>query len=169
MKARYLVAIPAFLLFMACNDQNGMRTINNMDRNFATQASNENLTLMDNGRLAIANAEDTRVRQLGQLIVDESGASQVGLQQAAQQAEIPIMLTPGTDSKMQHAQLAKMTGEEFDRAYITATVATYEKMVHLHEMQGNTGLDKGMKAYAKERLPELKKRLAKAKELTNNQ
>jgi putative membrane protein len=68
------------------------------------------------------------------------------------------------EHKALHDRLGRMTGNEFDTAYMKAMVKDHEKAV-LFKKEAASGGDPDAKAWAAKTLPSLEAHLAKAREL----
>src|SRR4051795_1415547 len=74
-------------------------------------------------------------------------------------------LKPGAEAKAEKADLSKMSGQEFDRAYASEMVQDHEKAVGLFRDEAKNGKDKEVSELASSMLPTLEEHLKMARAL----
>ena len=109
------------------------------DRQFITNAAGGQQVEITLGHLATARAQSEPVKQFGQrMVADHQKASQEVKQLAAQEhIDLPADMPPMHKELVD--QLSKLSGKEFDRAYITHMINDHVKNVTEFE-EGARGL-----------------------------
>lgn len=69
---------------------------------------------------------------------------------------------------MVRAQLEKLSGPDFDTAYIATQVGDHQKTAHLLEHEFGSGQDQEVKDYAKETLPTVMRHLKMARQIQSD-
>jgi putative membrane protein len=88
-----------------------------------------NLAEIETGKLAASKAESPEVKQFGQRMVDDHGKMLDALKQLAQEkgVELPTQPKAGDAKKLQ--KLQALSGEKFDRTYMSEMVKDHRKDV----------------------------------------
>lgn len=123
-------------------------------------------------QLAAANASSAEVKQLAERIVSDHSSLNAQLQALADEHKIAEDGTKGTpplevspEDKEAHEALSKLTGDEFDRAYIEHMVAKHQTDIALYREEVEDGEDKEVKSLAEQALPVLEEHLRLAQTL----
>jgi len=104
------------------------------------------------GRLAAERASSPDVKAFGQMMVDDHTKANSELESLAQQKGMTLAAEK-TDSN--HNKLSKMSGDQFDRAYISMMQADHQKDVAEFEKASTSASDPHVKAFAAKTLPVL--------------
>ena len=133
-------------------------------RTFVDHAAQDGLAEVELGKLATEKATSADVKQFGQRMVDDHSKANDELTKLASSKGIsaPTEVTnPKHKSLM--SRLEKLSGKEFDRAYIQAMVGDHEHAVGAFRSFAAHGQDAELKAWAERTLPTLEEheRLAK--------
>ena len=117
------------------------------------------------GKLASQKASNPKVKAFGQRMVTDHG--QAGEELKSLAASKQIVLSTSIDSKHQavHDRLAKLSGAEFDRAYITEMIAGHKKVAADFNEESVSGNDSDVKAWAAKTLPTVREHLRMVEEL----
>jgi putative membrane protein len=133
------------------------------DRNFIEDAAMANLTEIELGRLALKNAENEEVRRFGQRMIDDHTKAQSDLRAAAASSfDVPSELDA------EHRQIvdrhARLSGREFDRAYMDMMVNDHSKVIGKFERASESARDSGIRDFASRTLPTLQGHLKLARD-----
>ena len=82
---------------------------------------------------------------------------------ATKQITLPTM--PDPEHKAMHDRLAKLSGAEFDRAYVREMVSAHRKGVDSFTMESTSGKDNDVKAWASKTLPTVREHLRMIEEM----
>src|SRR5205823_13732746 len=88
------------------------------DRTFVRKAAEGGLAEVELGQLATQKASSDDVKKFGQRMVDDHSKANDQLKQVAAQEHIDLPTEPSAKDKATKARLEKLSGEQFDRAYM---------------------------------------------------
>jgi putative membrane protein len=133
------------------------------DKKFLKDAAIGGLTEVELGKLATQKASSDAVKQFGQKMVDDHSKANDQLKEVAQKAQMPV---PDTlDSKHQAIvdKLAKLSGPEFDKAYMKNQVKDHQQDIRDFQNEANGGTNSDVRQFASTTLPVLQGHLEAAK------
>lgn len=135
------------------------------DRRFVREAAQGGLAEVELGKLATEKASSEEVKKFGQRMVDDHTKAGEELKSLASQKGItvPVQLSP--KDKMTKDRLAKLSGEQFDKAYMTNMVKDHTQDVAEFQRESQSAKDSDVKEFAAKTLPTLQDHLRQAKEL----
>jgi putative membrane protein len=132
-------------------------------QSFLTEAIQGNLAEVQMGQLAQKNGSSDAVKQFGQLLVkDHSESNQKAMSVAGSMGVTPPT-QPNSKQKATYDRLAKLTGNQFDRAFAKDMVADHKSDIKAFEKESTKNDAAG--SYAKGTLPTLRKHLQAAESL----
>jgi putative membrane protein len=123
------------------------------DRTFVEKAASGGMAEVKMGKLAVDKGTSPTVKQFGQKMVDDHGKANDELKSIASKKN--LTLPTEVDSKHQAAydKLAKLSGSDFDKAYIDAMVKDHDEDVKEFKKATSTaGMDADLKAWAEKTL-----------------
>jgi putative membrane protein len=135
------------------------------DRKFVMDAAKGGALEVELGKLAEAQASDAAVKQFGQRMVQDHGKANQELMQLAQSKGISVPTQPEGMHQRVQQRLSKLTGAEFDRAYVKAMVQDHEKDVKEFRRMSKQARDPELKAWTAQTLPTLEEHLRMVKDL----
>jgi putative membrane protein len=135
------------------------------DFKFAKDAIRGGMEEVQLGELAKQNAGSPAVREFGERMVTDHQKANDGLKQIVQKrgALIPASLSHHETSRLEHLQ--KLSGADFDKAYISDMVSDHKKDVKEFEKASQNLSDPELKAFAEKTLPTLQDHLRQAENL----
>jgi putative membrane protein len=136
------------------------------DQTFAKQAAIGGMAEVDLGQLAASKASNPDVKQFGQRMVDDHGKANEELKSWASQKNVKLPTELDAKHKAEHARLEKLSGDAFDRAYMTSMVADHNKDVAEFQRESKSAKDADLKAWAAKTLPTLQDHQKSAKEIS---
>jgi putative membrane protein len=134
------------------------------DQHFVMEAAKGGLAEVELGRLATEKAASPQVKQFGQRMVDDHGKANEELKTLAKNKNITVPTELDATAKALRDRLSKLSGEQFDRAYMQAMVRDHRKDVNAFRMESHSGKDPDIKAFASKTLPTLEEHLKQAQE-----
>jgi len=136
------------------------------DKKFIKDATMGSMTEVALGKLATEKASSDSVKQFAQKMVDDHGKSTEELKKAAQQANVNV--PDSLDSKHQSRvdKLSKLSGADFDRAYIKDQLKDHQKDVKDFQDEAQSGTDPNVRTVAAKLLPTLQQHLDTVKDLS---
>jgi putative membrane protein len=147
--------------------KNGMMgKVSSKDKKFMMDAAMGGMEEVEMGRLAASNATDADVKAFGQKMVDDHTKANDQLKQVAQTKGVTL---PTDMNKSQHSdmdKLSKMTGADFDHAYVKMMVKDHKKDVADFSKESKSGSDSDVKSFASTTLPTLQDHLKMVQDLS---
>ena len=145
------------------------RTTKVDDRKFVQDAALGGMAEVELGKLAAQKAASDAVKQFGQKMVDDHTKANDQLKQVAGKENITI--PDSLDSKHQSRidKLSKLSGPDFDRAYIKDQVKDHKQDVSEFKTEADSGSDPNIKQFASNTLPILEQHLTMAKDLSKTE
>jgi putative membrane protein len=137
------------------------------DMRFIKDASQDGIAEVKMGYMGVQNGTSSAVKNLGQKLIQDHTAANKELEQLASQKG--AMITPEVDAKHQKALdgLSKLSGTEFDKAYIHHAVMEHEKDIKKFQAAADKATDQDIRAFAQRTLPILQQHLDMAKNAQN--
>jgi putative membrane protein len=133
------------------------------DQQFVSLAATGGLAEVELGRLATQRASRASVQRFGERMVMDHGAMNAELAQLAARKGLRVPTTLDDGHRQDVDRLARLSGDDFDRAYMQHMVADHTKDVAHFERQAQTGTDPDLKALAASALPVLRQHLEMAR------
>jgi putative membrane protein len=135
------------------------------DQAFVKEAAMGGMAEVDLGQLAASKASSPDVKQFGQRMVDDHGKANDELKSWASQKSVNLPTELDAKHKAEHEKLEKLSGDAFDRAYMSSMVADHNKDVAEFQKQSKSAKDPDLKAWAAKTLPTLQDHQKSAKEI----
>lgn len=118
------------------------------------------------GRLAQERGADADVRAFGALMVEKHTMAGTELKRIANRHNVPAEDTGAKDDDDEFERLSKLSGAEFDRAYLDLMVDEHEDAIDdLQEKANNNDEHADVKEWATKTLPEVRQHLERARTL----
>ena len=133
------------------------------DKHFLMEAAQGGLAEVHLGQLAAQRATSAEVKQFGQRMVDDHGKANKELMQLADSEGVTLPKEMDSKAKETADRLSKLSGAEFDRAYMKEMVEDHTKDVSAFQRQAEQGKDQDVKGWAAKTLPTLQEHLQMAK------
>ncbi len=143
----------------------GDHVVTGGDLSFMSEAAAGNMAEVELGKLAGGHGMSKEVKEFGaRMVADHSKAGEELKQLAAQKkVTAPPEMTPKQKETM--TKLSKLSGADFDRAYVMDMVEDHEKDVTAFEAMAKEATDQDVKAFAAKTLPTLKEHLQMIREI----
>jgi putative membrane protein len=131
--------------------------------NFLVKAADGGMAEVKLGELAQQKATNTKVKEFATMMTnDHSGANtQVKSLAAARNVTLPAM--PGDDNMKKEQDLAKKSGADFDRSFMSTMVDDHQKTIDIFEDASDDVKDAEVKTFIDNTLPKLRMHLDSAK------
>lgn len=136
------------------------------DQKFVKEAAQGGMAEVELGQLAVQKASNQDVKKFGQRMVDDHGKANDKLKEIASIKGITLPASPDAKQKATKERLSKLSGEQFDKAYMTDMLKDHKKDVAAFQNESNTGKDSDIKNFAAETLPTLRDHLKDAQDIT---
>ncbi|MGA7820857.1 MAG: DUF4142 domain-containing protein [Candidatus Sulfotelmatobacter sp.] len=142
-----------------------MEKVSASDKKFVKQAAEGGMAEVELGKLAAEKASNPDVKKFGQRMVDDHTKVNDQLKEVAssQGIDLPDKLTAKDEMTKEH--LSKLSGEQFDRAYMSDMVKDHTQDVADFQRESNSATDPAVKQFAQKIVPILEDHLKEAKEI----
>lgn len=135
------------------------------DKTFIKKAAEGGLAEVELGKLATEKASNDQVKKFGQRMVDDHGKANDQLKDVAAQKHVDLPAELNAKDKATKARLEKLSGEEFDRAYMRDMVKDHKADVAEFARESQSSKDPAVKNFARQTLPTLRQHLKEAEKL----
>jgi len=135
------------------------------DKTFVKKAAEGGLAEVELGKLATEKASNDQVKKFGQRMVDDHTKANEQLKDVAAQKHIDLPTEPSAKDKATKARLEKLSGEQFDRAYMRDMVMDHKTDVSEFARESQAAKDPALKNFARQTLPTLRQHLKEAEKL----
>ena len=135
------------------------------DSAFMHTAAMGGMAEVELGKLGVANAMSSDVKQFAQRMVDDHSKANDELKALAAQKNVKLPAELDAKHKAVVDKLAKQKGAGFDAAYMSEMVNDHNTDVALFQKESKSGKDAETKAWAAKTLPTLQEHQKMAKEI----
>lgn len=139
---------------------------NKTDTSFAFHAASGGLTEVELGRIAQKKGLSNVIKNLGAVMVADHSKVNDTLSAIAHKKGILLPNVPSEADQTSIDKLMKLTGKDFDKAYVSEMVDDHENDIKEFEYGSKNCSDPDIRAFAKKTLPVLKKHLDLAKSIS---
>lgn len=123
------------------------------DRTFVEKAASGGMAEVKLGQLAVEKGTSPTVKEFGQKMVTDHSKANDELKEIASKKNLPVPSDVDTKQAALYDKLSKMSGEEFDKAYLDAMVKDHDEDVKEFKKASSTsGMDPEVKAWAQKTL-----------------
>jgi putative membrane protein len=138
--------------------------LSSSDKKFFDKAALAGLVEVAEGKLAVAQGSDPKVKAFGQQMVTDHTKANEELNQLAQKKDVSLPTAPEPKQEKAIAKLGAKSGTDFDKAYADNAVDDHKDAVDLFEKASKSS-DPDIAAFATKTLPTLQSHLDMAKAL----
>lgn len=132
---------------------------------FVKKAAQGNLAEVQLGQLALQKSSSPQVKQFAQRMIDDHSKAEDQLKQVASQDNVTLPDSPNAQQKATKDRLEKLSGSQFDRAYMRDMVTDHTKDVSEFKMEAKNAKDPAVKNFASQTAPILESHLKEAKSI----
>lgn len=160
-----LAGLVAFNTARASDTDENRGQLNSSDYKFAKEAASGGMFEVNLGNMASANSKNAQVQQFGQRMVKDHTQANDNLKQIAERkgATLPTQLTSHQQREVD--RLAKMSGPEFDKAYMSLMVRAHKSDERLFKKASEDAQDADIKNFASTTLTMVQEHLKLAQDL----
>ncbi|MGH9559727.1 MAG: DUF4142 domain-containing protein [Bryobacteraceae bacterium] len=134
------------------------------DQQFLKKAAQGNMAEVKLGQLAQQNGSNSSVKQFGERMVKDHSRLDGEAKEVAQKRNITLPTTVSEKDQSEYQRLSLKTGNDFDKAYITAMIRDHEKDIAEFQKEAKSGMDPEIKELAAKALPTLREHLQLARD-----
>ncbi len=135
------------------------------DQIFANAVAQQSMTEVELGKLAASNATNEDVKAYAVQMTESNTKVNQRLKRVAAKGNVTISAALDTKSQARVDKLGKLTGADFDRAFIKDQIQSGEKNLRSYDQELQNGADVGLKTLATRATPFMQKQLQAAKDL----
>jgi len=132
------------------------------DKAFVEKAAVGGLAEVAMGKMAQEKGSSDQVKQFGSRMVEDHSKANDELKQVASSKGITLPTDLDAKHKSKMEKMQKLSGAQFDRAYMDDMVSDHKQDVSDFRKQANSGKDSDVKAFAAKTLPTLEDHLKMA-------
>jgi putative membrane protein len=140
-------------------------SLSRSDRDFVTKAAQDGMAEVALGELAARQASNNEVKQFARRMIDDHTKANNELKELASKEGITFPNELSARQKALQDRLAKLSGANFDREYMSAMVKDHDNAVALFQKESRSGSNPELKAWAKKTLPTLLEHQKMARDL----
>ena len=129
------------------------------DTDFLNKAGQGGMAEVELGKLAVAKAQSPEVKAFGQKMIDDHSKANNELKELAVRKNFVVPSDVSPSQKSMIEKLGKLSGADFDKAYVDAMVDDHETDVKLFKDEADGGKDGDVKAWAGKTLSTLQMHL----------
>jgi putative membrane protein len=134
------------------NSSNRNSSLSAVDRQFMMKAAQSDMTEIRTSQLALSRSQNPQVRQFAQQMIQHHTQSSSKLKPLAAQKGVTLPKDLGENQALL-TQLTKLSGTQFDQAYLSGQVKAHSKTQALYQKELQQGKDPAVKAFASQMLP----------------
>jgi putative membrane protein len=135
------------------------------DETFMMAAAQGGMTEVKLGEVAAQKATQANIKQFGTMMVSDHSKADKELQAIAAKNGFTLPSKLDATHKEKVDQIGKLSGQDFDKAYIAEMVKDHEKVAAEFEKASKTAQNAELKSFAANTLPVIKHHLKEAKAL----
>jgi putative membrane protein len=132
-----------------------------------TKAAQGGMMEIQLAKMAQEKAASDEVKEYAKKIEQDHKKASEQLKEIASERGINLPEDLGKHAK-DVEKMSKLSGEEFDRAYIRSQVKDHKKDINLFQKQANRGMDSSVKEFAGNTVPVLQEHLRMAEQLQSS-
>jgi putative membrane protein len=140
------------------------------DQRMITDIAQANIAEIQTGRLALTKSQSPQVRAFGQKMIDDHTMAMQELQRLAQSTGATLPSDTDLMHKAIAAELGILSGDTFDRQYMSQVgVTDHKRTQELLEQTTRSASNPALRAYAQKILPAVTRHLDQAEQQTGKQ
>jgi putative membrane protein len=160
-----IAAAPQDKASMSWRSTSNPSSLSKADRLFVKDAADGGMAEVELGRLAVERASNAEVKKFGQRMVEDHSKANEELKDIAGKKNIALPNELAAKHKATRDRLSKLSGAEFDKAYMSDMLKDHNKDVAAFQRESTAGRDPDLKSFAAQTLPTLKDHLKEARSI----
>ena len=138
---------------------------NALDQAFIQRIAMAGMTQMALGKLAIEKASNPSVKQFAERVVEQQTKATNEIKRLAGKESITIPASIDPKRQDYINQIAKLSGDDFDRAFIQAELRGHERALRDFQTEAHDGQDNNLRKYASKHLDTIQEHLTTVRNL----
>lgn len=123
------------------------------DTAFAAKAAVGGMAEVALGKMAAAKGSDAQVKDFGSIMVTDHGKANAELMNIAKGKNLTLPAGLDAEHQAKSDSLGKLSGADFDKAYVAAMVEGHKKTLALMQSEAANGKNAELKAFAAKTAP----------------
>jgi len=128
-------------------------SLNAIDQQFVQKAAQSDMTEIKTSQLALQRSRNSQVKQFAQMMIRDHTQSSSKLKPLAARKGVMLPTTLGAANTALVTQLTKLSGTQFDQAYMNGQAKAHAKTEAIYQKELKQGRDSDVKAFATQILP----------------
>lgn len=133
--------------------------VNSADAKFATTAAGGGMAEVALGKLAVSKTSNAQIKDFANMMITDHGQANAELASIASAKNITLPTEPDSAHLKKADELSKLSGKDFDKAYVDAMIDGHKKTLDLMNNEAKNGSDSTLKAFAAKIVPTVQKHL----------
>ncbi|MCU1297412.1 MAG: outer membrane protein, partial [Acidobacteriaceae bacterium] len=133
--------------------QSGSSQLSPSDKTFIKKAAEGGMAEVELGKLAAEKGSSEEVKKFGQRMVEDHSKANDQLKQVASSKGVEVPADLNAKDKATKARLSKLSGEQFDKAYMSDMVKDHQQDVAEFRKESKMAKDPEVKSFASQTLP----------------
>jgi putative membrane protein len=133
--------------------------VNSDDAKFATTAAVGGMAEVALGKLAVSKTSNAQIKDFANMMITDHGQANAELASIASAKNITLPTEPDSAHLKKADELSKLSGKDFDKAYVDAMIDGHKKTLDLMNNEAKNGSDSTLKAFAAKVVPTVQKHL----------
>ena len=138
------------------------------DKDFLKKAAEKNVTEIELAKLAQERGSNETVKELGKRVLENAARTNPDLVAIAAKVNVEVPSELPRGGKKTRDKLAKLSGQEFDRAYAKTMLSDQKDDIASYSEEARSGRIPEVKDFAAKSLPALQENRKMAEELAAN-
>jgi putative membrane protein len=138
------------------------------DTSFYKHAAEAGMGEVELGKLAESKAADNSVKSFAAMMVKDHTQANEELKKLAASKDIKLPHGPGTANDAKKLELKAMSGDSFDKSYVSNQVKAHKDTVELLNKEISSGQDADAKAFAQKVLPTVQSHLSSIEKIADS-
>lgn len=140
-------------------------SLSSADQKFVKEAAQGGMAEVELGQLAMQNGSSEAVKKFGERMVYDHSKANDQLKELAANKGVSLPQTPGMKEKAIKMRLSKLSGDQFDKAYMKDMLEDHKDDIAAFQKESTSGSDADVKNFASQTLPTLQDHLKEAENI----
>lgn len=128
-----------------------------------------NMAEIEAGKLALQKAQDPKVKEFAQHMIDDHSKMLDEVKQLAQSKSVELPSAPDAKHQKAMKKLESASGQDFDRQYMRAMVKDHKDALKLAQRTAKGAKDAELKSSAQKAAPEIQDHLKMAQDISKSE
>ena len=160
-----VVCLLSFGASAQTSSSNSSSHLSPADKAFVDKAAQGGMAEVELGKLATEKAQSEDVKKFGERMVNDHSKADDQLKQLASQKGVTLPSSLDAKDQALKDRLSKLSGSQFDHAYMQAMVQDHKKDVAEFQKESTSAKDPDVKNWAAQTLPTLQSHLQEAQQV----